>query len=74
MKVVVEIKERSDALHCRVRRQRSAKDTTVETEAGSMIFRSVRAGFNDPDRTIIHDESGDVEFIYEEKTNAKKPR
>lgn len=67
MKVLVEIKERSDTLRCRVRRQRSVKDTTTETEAGSMIFRSVRAGFNDPDRTIIHDESGDVEFVYEEK-------
>lgn len=67
MKVVVEIKERNNALRCRLRRQRSAKDTAVETEAGSMIFRSVRAGFNDPDRTIIHDESGDVEFVYEEK-------
>lgn len=66
MKVLIEIKERSDVLRCRVRRQRSTRDTSVETEAGSMVFRSVRAGFNDPDRIIIHDESGDVEFVYEE--------
>jgi len=66
LKVLVEIKERDSALHCRLRRQRNVRDTAVETEAGSMIFRSVRAGFNDPDRTIIHDESGDVEFVYEE--------
>lgn len=69
MKVLVEIKEHDSALHCRLRRRRNACDTVVEMEAGSMIFRSVRAGFNDPDRTIVHDESGDVEFVYEEKTN-----
>lgn len=67
MKVLIEIKGRDDSLRCRIRRIRNARDTVVETEAGSMIFRSVRAGFNDPDRTIIHDESGDVEFVYEER-------
>ena len=72
MKVLVEIKERDSALHCRLRRQRNVRDTAVETEAGSMIFRSVRAGFNDPDRTIIHDESGDVEFVYENEKGKQK--
>lgn len=72
MKVIVEIKERDNALHCRLRRQRAVRDTVVETEAGSMIFRSVRAGFNDADKTIIHDESGDVEFVYEETKGETK--
>lgn len=68
MKVCVEIHERADELSFRVMRKRASRDTVNETEAGSLVFRSVRAGFNDADRTIIHDESGDVEFVYEEKT------
>ena len=66
MKVSIEIKERKDSVGFRLRRGRNSRDTPTETEAGSVLFRSIRAGFKDADRTIIHDEAGDVEFVYEE--------
>ena len=70
MRVALDLRERKDgSFVCRLRKIADRYNTPAEKDSAERLFLSIKGGFGDaPDRTIVHDDRSDVEFIYERES------